>query len=402
MTTATAPSNNVITKTDEPQGQMMKFDPYAPVGNANNLKGLLDKMKSSIALMMPKHITPERLFKTFLVAANRNPVIFQCTQLSVMETVNRAAELGLDLSGTLGEAYPVPFNNKIKIPNGQGGTREEWVMQLQLIIGYRGLEKLAWQSGEVEMIDAEVVYERDHFIFRKGFDPRLEWEPYRGGDDRGDPVGAYALFITKLGGRMARFMPKSDIEKIRKGAKSGESPAWRNHWDEMARKTALRRVLKDAPLSTEKFVRALEIDDEDHDMTDVLEAETTRPGGSAGLLKKLKGAEEEVPEPSHVGDVAGEVVDQVTGEVETPEDAANKAKVAEQAAKLKQNGTKPKTLEEAAGEKDEPLSGEALHQARKAAKAKHGCKTGKKGCGEAGTTIEGIGYLCETHDPANT
>ena len=398
MTIATAG-----TATSPPiDGAMVKFDPYAPVGNANNLKGLLEKMKSSIALMMPKHITPERLFKTFLVAANRNPVIFQCTQLSVMETVNRAAELGLDLSGTLGEAYPVPFKNKIKIPDGRGGTREEWVMQLQLIIGYRGLEKLAWQSGEVGMIDAEVVYERDSFIFRKGFDPKLEWEPYRGGDDRGQVVGAYALFITKLGGRMARFMPKSDIEKIRNGAKSADSPAWRNHWDEMARKTALRRVLKDAPLSTEKFVRAMEIDDEDHDLTNVLEAETTRPAGSAGLLKKLKGGEpEEVPEPSHIGNVAGEIIDQTTGEVETPEDAAAKAKVAEQAEKIKQNGTKPKTLEEAAGDTKPALTGDALYQARKAAKAKHGCKTNKKGCAEDGATYEGVGYLCAEHDPAN-
>jgi hypothetical protein len=41
-------------------------------------------------------------------------------------------------------------------------------MQCQLIIGYRGLEKLAWQSGEVESIDAEVVCKNDTFIFRKG------------------------------------------------------------------------------------------------------------------------------------------------------------------------------------------------------------------------------------------
>ena len=35
------------------------------------LKGLLETQKAGIAAMLPKHITPERLFKTALVAANR-------------------------------------------------------------------------------------------------------------------------------------------------------------------------------------------------------------------------------------------------------------------------------------------------------------------------------------------
>lgn len=390
MTTATAGTSTTSPPIEH--GAVVKYVPNAQIGTASGLKGLLDKMRDSIAASLPRHVTPERLIKTMLVAANRNAKLLQCTQASILETINRAAELGLDLSGTLGEAYPVPFTNSVK--DAQGNWTKQ--TQCQLIIGYRGLEKLAWQSGEVQMIDAEVVHERDLFIFKKGFDPRLEWEPCRDGD-RGEPIGAYALIITKLGGRMARFMTVADIEKIRQGAQSKDSPAWKNHWGEMARKTALRRVLKDAPLSTEKLVAAMESDDKDYELTDVLEAETTRPGGSSGLLKKLKGGGEEVPEPSHVGDVAGEIIDQT----ETPEDAANKAKVAEQAEKLKQQTSPKKTLEEAAGESTPELSPDELHQARKAAKTKHGCKQGKKGCADDGKTLENIGYLCSAHDPAN-
>lgn len=95
--------------------------------------------------------------------------------------------------------------------------------------------------------------------------------------------------------------------------------------------------------------------------------------------------------------VAAELVDKSTGEV-TGADAAAKAKIAEQAEALKQNGTK-RTLEDAAGEPEKPVD---LYQARKDAKAKHGCKQGKKGCAEDGKTIEGVGYICTTHDPANT
>jgi recombination protein RecT len=265
-----------------------EYVPTAPVGSTGGLKSLMEMAKDSIAQALPRHVTPERLIKTMLVAANRNPMILECTQASVFETISRAAELGLDLSGTLGEAYPVPFRNSVKDSKGNW----QKLMQLTLIIGYRGLEKLCWQSGEVTMIDAEVVYEKDHFVFKKGFEPVLEFEPSLSGD-RGEPLGAYALIITKNGGRMARFMPSSDIEKVRQAAVSKDSPAWKNHWDEMARKTALRRVLKDAPLSTEKLVKAMEIDDANYDFARA--AMEDRTPGTAGLTARLTGADRTEP-----------------------------------------------------------------------------------------------------------
>jgi recombination protein RecT len=314
MTTATgtSPNSNGLATSNGQAKRVVNYDPFAPVGNG--LKGLLETMKGSIAQALPKHVTPERLIKTLLVAANRNPALLECTQASILETINRSAELGLDLSGTLGEAYPVPFNNKIKVPDGRGGTTDKWVKQCQLIIGYRGFEKLAWQSGEVAMIDAEVVYENDLFKFKKGFDPVLEWEPCRTGD-RGQAVGAYACIITKNGGKMARFMPKADIERIRQAAQSKDSPAWRNHWDEMARKTVLRRVMKDAPLSTEKLVAAMEQDDRDHELANVLEASTQNlaslPAGRSSFRPEDQQQQETTDQGGgdQGGGVEGDVVD---------------------------------------------------------------------------------------------
>jgi recombination protein RecT len=254
---------------NETQVVARRYEPRMPVGSAQGLKGLLEASKASIMQALPKHVTPERLIKTMLVAANRTPKLFDCTQSSVLETINRAAELGLDLSGTLGEAYPVPYGNTC-----------------QLIIGYRGLEKLAWQSGELASIDAEVVYEKDDFKFRKGTEVVVEWTPYMGGD-RGKPIGAYACVTMKGGGKLARFLPYSDIEKVRKVSRSGQSGPWKDWWDEMARKTALRRVLKDAPLSTEKFVAAMEHDTEQTRFDDVLEAST---GSSRSLAAKFNAA----------------------------------------------------------------------------------------------------------------
>ena len=46
-------------------------------------------------------------------------------------------------------------------------------------------------------------------------------------------------------------MTKAQVEKIRKATPSGNSPAWKDHWDEMARKTVHIRVTKRCPMSVE-------------------------------------------------------------------------------------------------------------------------------------------------------
>ena len=283
---------------EQKQLATVKYQPLEQVGDTNTLKGLLERMKESLKETLPLHVTPDRLIKTMLVAANRQPKLLQCTQASIMETVSRAGELGLDLSGTLGEAYPVPFDNNVD---------GKWLTQCQLIIGYRGLAKLARQSGEVQDVDAQVVYEHDKFEFEKGLDPKLRWVPEYFGE-RGRIRGAYSVVRLKDGGVQFDFMPVPEIEAIRKRSKSGTDKKtgeakgpWKNDWNEMAKKTVFRRLAKWLPLSAEKanaFVQALEADSADFNMDTVVNVEATElPNGSRteALAAKLKPA----PEPEY-------------------------------------------------------------------------------------------------------
>ena len=253
--------------------KLVKYTPTQPVGTRATLRAIVDQQKESFFELMPKHVTKERLLKTLSLAVNINPQLLECTQGSVMNGIARSAELGLDLSITTGEAYLVPFNNNIA-PRGQP---KRFVMQATFIPGYRGLAKLARQSGMITRIESEVIHEIDlvprgdgepGFILQKGTDFRLKYLQYIGNEKKGEPVGAYCLAEFKDGGYQAEFMSVDEIEAVRQQAKSKNSPAWTVHWPQMARKTVFRRLAKWLPLSNERYLLALEADNADYESDD--------------------------------------------------------------------------------------------------------------------------------------
>ena len=192
-----------------------------------------------------------------------------------------AAQLGVEPNTPLGQAYLLPYKNK-------------GVLETQFQLGYRGLIDLAYRSGEISVIQAHTVYENDEFHYEFGLEPVLEHKPAI--KDRGDAIAYYAMFKTKDGGYGFEVMSVDDVKlhakKYSKAYDSSYSP-WATNFDEMAKKTVLKRVLKYAPLKSD-FMRQVSADETikteiDKDMLDVtpeaIEVEVTNVDPETGEIK---------------------------------------------------------------------------------------------------------------------
>lgn len=204
----------------------------------------VQSMQNEIKKALPSVITPERFTRIVLSALSTNPKLGSCTPQSFMGSMMTSAQLGLEVNTPLGQAYILPYLNK--------GT-----LEAQFQIGYKGLIDLAYRSGEVEVIQAHIVYENDEFECEYGLDPKLTHKP--AAKDKGEPIKVYAMFKTKSGGFGFEVMSMDDVKehasKYSKAYGSSFSP-WKTNFEEMAKKTVLKRVLKYAPLKSD-FVKAV-------------------------------------------------------------------------------------------------------------------------------------------------
>lgn len=161
----------------------------------------------------------------------------------------QASQLGLEPDGVLGQAYLVPYRNR-----GQ--------LEAQFQVGYRGYISLAMRSGQVKSISAEVVYEGDKFDYSFGTDQYLKHRPALKG--RGEPVGVYAIAALDGGGHVFRVLSVDDVEGVRACSRAKDDGPWVTHWNEMARKTAVRALAKYLPMSVE--LQRAAVEDEHRDM----------------------------------------------------------------------------------------------------------------------------------------
>lgn len=213
-------------------------------GEKKTMQSYIKSMEGEIKKALPSVITPERFTRMVLSAISTNPKLGSCTPSSFLGAMMSAAQLGLEPNTPLGQAYILPYANK--------GT-----LEAQFQIGYKGLIDLAYRSGEVELVQAHIVYANDVFECAFGLEPKLTHIP--ADSDRGEAVKVYAMFKTKSGGYGFEVMSMNDVrehaKKYSKAYSSGYSP-WTTNFEEMAKKTVLKKCLKYAPLKSD-FVRGI-------------------------------------------------------------------------------------------------------------------------------------------------
>ena len=227
--------------------------------------------QKQMALAMPKSMTPDRLTRIVMTECRKTPALMKCAPESFYGAVLQCAALGLEPGSALGHCYLLPFGN---------GKDKSGRPNAQLIIGYRGMIDLARRSGQIVSLQAWTVHAQDTFNYQLGLNPDIEHVPASVAD-RGPVTHVYAVAKLKGGGVQFEVMSRAEIEKIRSASKAGNSGPWSSHWDEMAKKTVIRRLFKYLPVSIEA-VRAVEIDEK----TDRGEATTDQDFLDAEFIEK--------------------------------------------------------------------------------------------------------------------
>jgi phage RecT family recombinase len=181
-------------------------------------------------------------FVTALQVIQRNPNLAKCTQSSLIGCILQAAEVKLSPATSLAECAFVPRNG-----------------QATFTVMYPGILKHAYNAG-LKFAKAGVVYERDQFDFDEASTPPI-LHHRRALKDRGTKIAAWAKVILPSGAEMIEVMSIDEVDLVRTRSAASSNGPWVTDYDQMARKTVLKRLLKYVPKSSE--VMSL-IADEEH------------------------------------------------------------------------------------------------------------------------------------------
>ena len=226
-----------------------------PLRQVQTVQELLvnDMAKQQLQIVSPDNVKAERMMRLMANAIRTTPKLGQCDPLTLLGAMMTCASLGLEPNTVLGHAYLIPFEN-----------RKKGVTEVQLVLGYKGMVDLARRSGHVVNIHADVVYKADEFSFEYGSNQHLKHVP---AGERSKPTHAYC-HAKLTDGEAFIVLPYAEVLKVRdasQGYKTAvkygkkDSP-WIAHEHQMARKTAVRALFNELPISVEKVTDALEVD----------------------------------------------------------------------------------------------------------------------------------------------
>lgn len=187
---------------------------------------VIETNKDRFTGVMEKPENFDRLKMSFLSELNKNKKLADCSPASLAGCLMQVSQLGLDI-GVVDEAYFVPYKG-----------------EATLQVSYKGLIKVAYNTGLVDLIRAEMVYKDDDFCYDIG---KNKIEKHNPGESRKEPVGVYAEIKLKTGSSLIAYKTMDQIAESRK--KSRGDQFWTNGFESMAKKVVIREAMKLLPKS---------------------------------------------------------------------------------------------------------------------------------------------------------
>lgn len=187
---------------------------------------------------LPPQISQEKFTRVLLTAVQQTPDLLNVTRKSLWGACMKAAADGLLPDGR--EAALVIYNTKT-----EGKIAQYMPMTA-------GILKKVRNSGELATITSQIVHKNDKFRYWVDDDgEHILHEPELLAD-RGQRVGVYAMAKTKDDFFYFEFLTASQVEDIRQVSKAKDSGPWSGKFvGEMWRKSAIRRMSKRLPMSTD-------------------------------------------------------------------------------------------------------------------------------------------------------
>ena len=174
-----------------------------------------------------------------LTTANKNKQSVQLAMINVAST-------GLTLNPANGYAYLVPRDGSIVLD-----------------ISYKGLIKIATDSGSIQWARAECVREGDAFTYNgPALPPEHKFDPFVKDREKLPVIGVYAIAKTKGDDILTEVMPLSEIEKIRGKSqafvKKNAGP-WVDWFEQMCKKAVIKRASKTWPYTDDRLAQAIDV-----------------------------------------------------------------------------------------------------------------------------------------------
>jgi len=251
----------------------------------------IDNMHGQFAAALPTHIPVERFARSLMTAIQNNPDLIHADRRSLFNSAMKAAQDGLLPDGR--EGAIVIYRSKERVRQDDGTFKDRWINKAQWMPMVFGIMKKARNSGEIASIGAFVVYGGDNY--KQWIDDAGEHMLYEPCENPDTEVVRRIVAFAKLkdGTLKVESLSPSDVEKIREVSRAKDSGPWVSWWSEMARKSAIRRLSKYLPTSSD-LDDLIRRDDNLYDF-DKAREEGARRQGLANKLDVLAGLPSQLP-----------------------------------------------------------------------------------------------------------